>query len=230
MGKPDASDAQRETLDTSGFRNSSKNTPPPSYVEQDSNVQDTTAAFSNLNLNASGTPTADQCIAHLKLLEAFHQLREDIALKDGLFGISDSFADTKVTAQEKAELLVKIREKRWAVYVARAAKRFEKWWTEYIEPYGQMLKQAEIPATFVQKLHIGNWLDFDCDNLPPLGKKTDSPPIETAAPLTSHRRHHGMACISAQSQRLSGGLYPLWQAEVLEDRLTLVSCQFMHKQ
>lgn len=170
MGKLDSPDAQRETLDTSGLRNASQNTPPPSYVEQDSNVHDTTAAFSNLNLDASHTPTADQCTAHLKLLEAFHQLREDIALKDGLFGICDSFADTKVTAQEKAELLVKIREKRWAVYVARAAKRFEKWWTEYVEPNAQMLKQSDIPPTFRQKLHIGNSQDFDCDNLPPLGK------------------------------------------------------------
>ena len=177
FGKLDPPDAQRETLGTSGLpsvvpgsQNASKNSPPPSYVEHDSNIHDATAAFSNLKLDASQTPTADQCIAHLKLLEAFHQLREDIALKDGLFGICDSFADTKVTAQEKAELLVRIREKRWAVYVARAAKRFEKWWTEYVEPDAQMLKQAEIPATFMQKLHIGNWLDFDCDNLPPLGK------------------------------------------------------------
>ena len=178
MGKLDSPDAQRETLDTSslanalpGFHNASKNSPPPSYAEHDSSVPDTTAAFSNLTLNASHTPTADQCIAHLKLLEAFHQLREDIALKDGLFGICDNFADTKVTAQEKAELLVKIREKRWAVYVARAAKRFEKWWTEYVEPNAQMLKQTEIPTALPQKLHIRNWLEFDCDNLPPLGKQ-----------------------------------------------------------
>ena len=177
MGKLDSPDAQRETLDTSslpkafpGFHNASKNSPPPSYAEHDSSVSDTTAAFSNLNLDASHTPTADQCIAHLKLLEAFHQLREDIALKDGLFGICDNFADTKVTAQEKAELLVKIREKRWAVYVARAARRFQEWWRECIEPNAQMLKQIEIPATFRQQLHIGTRLDFDCDNLPPLGK------------------------------------------------------------
>ncbi len=177
MGKLNSPDVQRETLDTSGlpnalssFHDASKNSPPPSYAENDSNVPDTTAAFSNLNLDASRTPTADQCIAHLKLLEAFHQLREDIALKDGLFGICDSFADTKVTAQEKAELLVKIREKRWAVYVARAAKRFERWWTVCVEPNAQMLKQREIPATFTQKLHMGDWLDFNCDKLPPLGK------------------------------------------------------------
>lgn len=177
MGKLESPNPKREKLDTSGpsnalpgFQNASKNSPPPSYAEHDSNVHDTTLAFSNLNLDVSHTPTADQCTAHLKLLEAFHQLREDIALKDGLFGICDSFADTKVTAQEKAELLVKIREKRWAVYVARAAKRFEKWWTECVEPNAQMLKQTEIPTTFTQKLHIGNWLDFNCDNLPPLGK------------------------------------------------------------
>ena len=143
---------------------------PPSYTENDSNVADATAAFSSLKLDASPTPTADQCIAHMKLLEAFHQLREDIALKDGLFGICDSFADTKITAQEKAELLIKIREKRWAIYVARAAKRFERWWIECVEPNAQMLKQSEIPVAFKQKLHIGACLDLNCDNLPPLGK------------------------------------------------------------
>ena len=177
MGKLNSPDAQGEMLDTSGlpkalpdFHDTSKNSRPPSYAENDSNVPDITAAFSNLNLDASRTPTADQCIAHLKLLEAFHQLREDIALKDGLFGISDNFADTKGTAQEKAELLVKIREKRWAVYVARAAKRFERWWKQCVEPNAQMLKQREIPAAFSQKLHMGNCLDCHCDNLPPLGK------------------------------------------------------------
>ena len=167
MGKlqVNSPDAQRGTL-----HDASKASPPPSYTENDSNVADATAAFSSLNLDASPTPTADQCIAHMKLLEAFHQLREDIALKDGLFGICDSFADTKVTAQEKAELLVKIREKRWAIYVARAAKRFEKWWTDSVEPNAQMLKQSEIPVTFKQKVHMGTSLDFNCDNLPPLGK------------------------------------------------------------
>ncbi len=61
--------------------------PPPSYAVNDENaVPDITAAFSNLDLKASGKPAVDQCIAHLKLLEAFHQLREDAATQDGHVG------------------------------------------------------------------------------------------------------------------------------------------------
>ena len=66
--------------------------PPPAYIantsgETNANPQNLTAAFSNLKLDDSIIPNPDQCIAHLKLLEAFHQLREDTALHDGLFNI-----------------------------------------------------------------------------------------------------------------------------------------------
>ena len=146
--------------------------PPPSYTVNDETViPDLSALFSNLNLQPSSTPTADQCIAHLKLLEAFHQLRENVALTDGLFGILDAFAPSSSTANERQriELLTKIREKRWAVYVAKAVKRFERWWEAVIEPNSQRLRQREIPRIFKQKIHAGSVLSFDLDNLPPLG-------------------------------------------------------------
>ncbi len=110
---------------------------------------DFTAAFSNLNLTAShvpSPPSPDKCIAHLKLLESFHQLREQVALTDGLFGIKDGFVPSDLSEAKRAELLTKMREKRWAVYVAKAAKRFEKWWETCVQPEAQPTRQKEIPV------------------------------------------------------------------------------------
>lgn len=80
--------------------------------------------------------TPDQCIAHLKLLEAFYQLREDIGNTENLFGISSPVLGEK-TSQNKPQANgqdahalaeIRVREKRWAVYVARAVDRFAQWW------------------------------------------------------------------------------------------------------
>src|SRR5258708_6501209 len=50
------------------------------------------AAFSNLKLpdKPPALPTADYCLAHLKLLNSFHALKEDIGYTDGLFGLQDA--------------------------------------------------------------------------------------------------------------------------------------------
>jgi hypothetical protein len=83
--------------------------------------------------------TPDQCIAHLKLLETFNQLREDVGNTDNLFGINSPPSTEKKDKSEKPPLEVqgvdlnnlaevRVREKRWAVFVARAVDRFEKWW------------------------------------------------------------------------------------------------------
>lgn len=147
-----------------------KDSPPPSYAVNDqNNIPDITAAFSNLNLKASSEPTADQCIAHLKLLEAFHQLREEVALDDGLFGLRDDLLPATSSGEKRAELLTKVREKRWAVYVAKAAKRFERWWDKSIEPDAQKLQQKNIPTVFRQDPCKGQALNFDRNHLPPLG-------------------------------------------------------------
>lgn len=148
-----------------------EDSPPPSYAARDENsIPDITAAFSNLDLRSSRKPTADQCTAHLKLLEAFHQLREDVALNDGLFGLQDAFVSSTEDERQHAELLTKVREKRWAVYVAKAAKRFQSWWEMVIEPSAQRLQQKNIPTIFEQAPEAGNALLIDQDHLPPLGK------------------------------------------------------------
>ena len=148
---------------------------PPAYAQDDLNhqVPDITAAFSNLNLAPSAKPTPDVCIAHLKLLEAFHQLREDVACEDGLFGISDAFVDAAQSDQQRAELLAKIREKRWQVYVTKASKRFERWWITCVEPNeerNRLLGQSKMPSVFKQSPERGQRLEWSKDDLPPLGQ------------------------------------------------------------
>jgi len=75
----------------------------------------------------------DHCIAHLKLLEAFFQLRKDVGNSDGLFGILDpdfggALATSGSPQNDQALAQIKVREKRWAVYITRAVDRFYKWW------------------------------------------------------------------------------------------------------
>lgn len=138
---------------------------PPTY---DASQSDLTTTFANLNLNSTGSePTKDRCIAHLKLLEAFHQLQEEIATTDGLFGIKNNFIPAYLSQPEQAAVLLKIREKRWAVYVAKAASRFETWWEKSIQPGSGMMQQNEID-------NGEEVLRFSPDNLPPLGELLQS--------------------------------------------------------
>lgn len=140
---------------------------PPSYNQD---AVDITSHFAKLDLNfPSSKPTVDQCIAHLKLLEAFHQLREDVATSDGLFNISDESARE---SSKQEDVLAKLREKRWAVYVARAADRFERWWTTTVPSTQQRLRQSDVGTTgnFDEIVNAGRPLKTI--TLPPLGRSS----------------------------------------------------------
>ena len=130
-----------------------------------------TAAFSNLDLAETSTkPTPSQCLAHLKLLEAFHQLREEVATTDGLYSIRDDFVPSDVTKEQRIDILAKIREKRWAIYVTNASLRFERWWRNCI-PRAPMLVQKNLEDPRFANITTSNTpLSFTRDNLPPLGK------------------------------------------------------------
>lgn len=147
---------------------SENDSPPPSYKQA---VVDITSSFAKLDLKSTSTkPTVDQCIAHLKLLEAFHQLREDIATNDGLFNISDQSA---VESSRPDEVLAKLREKRWAVYVARAADRFERWWMTAVPSTQERLRQSDVASTtgkFDRIVGVGEPMTIT--NLPPLGRSS----------------------------------------------------------
>jgi hypothetical protein len=171
---------------------------PPAYALHDTVVSNLTAALSNLNLETSTTPTPDQCIAHLKLLESFHQLRRGIALQDGLFGIKDEFVPSAATDRERAVTLSQIREKRWAVYVAKAAKRFEQWWEKCIELDAERLQREHIPSSFKDSPVCGPSLKFDRDNLPPLGESRSLSGVVPAV-TNLYRCGHGVAFLPAES-------------------------------
>ena len=141
---------------------------PPSYT---ANPPDITAAFSNLSLDrTTGKPTTDQCIAHLKLLEAFSQLREDIGNTDGLYGIKDDFVSS-IAADGNKEALAKLKEKRWCIYVTQAVSRFEAYWHKCLQKDAQMIRQTDLELPYIDNLlRKQGVLNFTRDYLPPLGK------------------------------------------------------------
>lgn len=143
--------------------------PPPFYDE--TGPPDVTAVFSNLNLfEASTKPTPSQCLAHLKLLEAFHQLREDVATTDGLYGIRDDFATFGEPREQRMNVLAKIREKRWAIYVTNASLRFERWWKCCIPGTGMLTQKAFAGGYATSITEDAKPIVFTKETLPPLGK------------------------------------------------------------
>ena len=156
------------TSEVSSSMSSSKETSyPPPYTVDPPNV---TAGFSNLTLHnrMSAKPSGDQCIAHLKLLECFHELRETIATTDGLYGVKDEFVPSGLNERMHASVLTKIREKRWSIYVAQAAKRFELWWEHCVEPNSLKDPSRDSvtrPILWEEKVVP----EFSKSNLPPIG-------------------------------------------------------------
>ena len=158
--------------------------PPPSYASTD--AQGLSTGFEKLNLTPStlSAPTPDQCIAHLKLLEAFHKLREGISRIDGLFDIHDGFASKSgtQTQQEQEIARAQILEKRWAVYVHRAVDRFERWWswskTFNISPPNRLvISQLEYKSGFENIVSSGTRRQVGPEALPPLGQSQPLPSI-----------------------------------------------------
>ena len=136
---PFSSKAKEAGMDSEKFA-----APPPSYEQAQNGPVDLDAAFANLHVSDQpGKPDPDRLLAHLKLLHAFQTLKEDVGYTDGLFGIWDSRAgppiaipktekpnmnDLPPAVREQQSVLSQVREKRWALYVARAADRYETWW------------------------------------------------------------------------------------------------------
>ncbi|RYP55715.1 hypothetical protein DL771_012456 [Monosporascus sp. 5C6A] len=112
-------------------------------------VAELNSAFSSLNLPATAADVSpDSCIAHLKLLSAFQYLKEDVGYTDGLWQLFDSRAlsprpkprihigrsdeEARRAGEDRAaRTLAMLREKRWALYVARAVDRYEAWWESF---------------------------------------------------------------------------------------------------
>ena len=122
-----------------------KSDPPPTYKE--------TAGFTvQKSVDENGLPTVEATLAHLGLLEALYALKDEVAYTDGLFdiwdcrahGTEESAAASQDIARKRLESLAAIREKRWTLYVARAVRRYEFWWTDVLKV---MDKERAIDAT-----------------------------------------------------------------------------------
>ena len=161
-------DAKADLMTTND--NSASHSPPPGYQQEE--TADLVDAFAKLSFSTpSLTPTVDQCIAHLKFLEALNQLREDVGTKDGLYGLKDEFAPKLADEKETAKISVMICEKRWAIYVTNATLRFEKWWAAVVKPGTKMAIQADLESPhFPNVIKTRQPLTLNRDTMPPLGE------------------------------------------------------------
>jgi hypothetical protein len=178
---------QSEKPDSSlGGMSDGQQAPPPSYAASnpipEPAVDDISASFGNLHIDVvpRNFPDGNLAMAHLKLLEAFFLLKEDIGYTDGVFDLWDSRApegenpagDDKAAANTRNEALSKIREKRWALYIARAVDRFETWWMEVLckNEKSHMLTQTAMKTPAFELFpSSGNVKLWTANMLPPLG-------------------------------------------------------------
>lgn len=157
---------------------------PPSYAATDPinapidgpTAEELSAAFSSLRLSDTppAFPTADHCLAHLKLLSAFHALKEDVGYTDGLFNLWDAKCEL---LENTDEALAKMREKRWVLYIARAVERFEDWWLKDLcnREDSKRLECKEMAANvlkFTEFPNRGRVRSWTTSMLPPLGRCT----------------------------------------------------------
>jgi hypothetical protein len=203
---------------------------PPSYAAEDPVNEPTPAelnsAFANLNLPdvPPEFPAPDHCLAHLKLINVFHALKEDIGYTDGLFGLWDAKCEV-YDGKDREKLLARTREKRWALYIARAVERFEAWWLNVLFPREgsirlqgkEMIKENKAFDNFPEYGRVQKWTTA---MLPPPGK-TIIPPVLLLAYI--FRCPHGLACVHAQPSKLSRGLHSIWTQRSLGNWHALVS-------
>ncbi|GJC77463.1 glycine-rich domain-containing protein 1 [Colletotrichum liriopes] len=183
----------------------SASAPPPAYGAapdaHPSGPQDLSAALGALDLDASppGTdprndPNEDTCLAHLRLLTAFHRLKNETGYRDGLWEIWDSRAQVSnassatSSSNSKAaaaaadggagslntDVLVKLREKRWAVYVGRAVDRYAAWWRSFVPDMlleSDMVEPSEERKDRYEGFPGSEPMVWNADTLPPLAHK-----------------------------------------------------------
>lgn len=142
------------------------------------------------NVNHGFDVSESRCLAHLKLLHAINAMKEDVGYSDGLWGISDSlvtdskgssldpsgvFSDNekaKMTNDEKRKMLLsKLREKRWAIFVARAVDRYEAWWNAQDI---MMLTEEDMTVqdgdNYMRFPSTSRKFDWQASTMPPLGQ------------------------------------------------------------
>lgn len=149
---------------------------PPTYEEQAAAddeqffVDIPPLHFNDVGSAATETVDKDRCILHLKLLAALADLRATISSIDGLFGIHDSQADKFADEATKCNALIRIREKRWAVYTARAADRYQDWWLKSVPSSGEPITWSYAKSGHYASITRAPPITWTAKQLPPLGK------------------------------------------------------------
>jgi hypothetical protein len=146
---------------------------PPSYNQ----AEEISLELPPLNLKAPDSPqtstvSRDQCIVHLKFLAAIADLRDTIGNTDPLFGLEDSQADGVFNKEQDINCArARIREKRWAIYTARAVDRFIAWWNVCVPTSGTEPTLSTLTSTSYSDITKGTQqLQWPRDILPPLGE------------------------------------------------------------
>lgn len=89
-------------------------------------------------------------------------------------GTAESTAGDETATRARLEALSKIREKRWALYVARAVDRFESWWMGFLmklEPSAVRLTVNDMSSpTFSDWPRSGSLQNWTPEMMPPLGE------------------------------------------------------------
>nr|UWK20117.1 hypothetical protein TPOLY_g2 [Trichoderma polysporum] len=160
-------------------------------------TDDINLAFTNLSFVSNITDhldvgygiSEDTCLAHLKLLHAIQSMKEEAGYTDGLWNLWNSRAkwaleDMRADADLSTIRSLKdantqtvtlagqarIREKRWALFVARAVDRYEAWWNSLVGT--DMLNELDMAAPDSYKYNkfpTSRKLIWSETMLPPLG-------------------------------------------------------------
>jgi hypothetical protein len=122
---------------------------PPSYAANDPadpSPEELNRAFNSLKLSDTPLefPDPEQCLAHLKLLYAFHALKEDIGYTDGIFNLWNSACEkwwlTVLCTMEPSKRLeckeMVANNLRFAEFPKRGA--VQKWTAAMLPPLGKI--------------------------------------------------------------------------------------------
>lgn len=161
-----------------------KTEPPPAYSRERPSARadmllDPIRPLSlsgNAGLETLTTSTEDECIAHLKLLAAFADLRDTIGKSDSLFGIDNKEIERFSDPNTMNEAAAVLSEKRWAVYVTRAVERFTVWWQKCVPLCGVdglnsnlTVKNIEHGRNLEKAPYCKLRIDWTPETMPPLG-------------------------------------------------------------
>ncbi|KAM0277349.1 hypothetical protein ACHAQH_005865 [Verticillium albo-atrum] len=182
---------------------------------------DLVPALGGLSLNGApaARPTADACLAHLRLLFAFQVLKNEVGYTDGLFEIWDERAKGNV------KVVAALREKRWALYVARAVDRYTAWWRSFVP---DMLLEADLVSPGMVG-RTGRYMGFAKEAEPMRWTEGMLPPLDVLMTWHAHMlnpRLYFEDCLRYGHDSLWAGGMP-WEVvnKAIDERFNWISTE-----